>query len=274
MTLILRHSASLGDLDPNVPWCKSTDTMAALPSSRMISDVGALLEKEFEGTRDSWWEIGKVLGQTPSAHLAHMPTAASYNCDFGLQLSWVRIAKRLSESDQIHLFVCDDPWVFRQIAEIDDVDSGTPPPIWVKAAKYWIRGYLARLKLSFKAIVASLRLRRTRSKVSSGKPALIVYAHPGSSKNGQDIYFGRLMNKFPEIERLIHTDGDLSVAENLSYGNGRTASLHGWGKPIFALPLKSLNGVTTLCVAKTSCFLNPSISIAILRSSRLNAPKA
>ena len=69
-------------------WYAVTGTSASLHPDNRLADIGARLEKSFDDIREDWWRIGKRIGGTPTAHLAHMPTAASYNCDFGLMLGF------------------------------------------------------------------------------------------------------------------------------------------------------------------------------------------
>ena len=161
-----------------------------------------------------------------------MPTAASYNCDFGLMMAWVRLTEKIAGEGDLCLVVCDDPWLFRQIAAIDGVFAAAPPPIWPRLAVYWTRGYLARARLAGKVAAASLRLRFTRRNIGTGEKTILVYGNPGSSADGQDIYFGSLMKDIGELKRMVHTDADVDVTKRLA--GMRTAGFHAWGKISFA----------------------------------------
>ena len=98
----------------------------------MMLDIDKILEKNFTSIGDLWWKVGKKLGKTAGGNLAHMPTAASYNSDFGQMLAWIQITKKLAATNDINLCICDDPWIFRQLSLIDGVTSSRPPKIWPK----------------------------------------------------------------------------------------------------------------------------------------------
>jgi len=197
-----------------------------------LPNLGSLLEKEFDRVRDQWWKIGKKLGQTISARLAHMPTAASYNSDFGLMMAWVGLTNRVCKESNPCLVVCDDPWLFRELEGIDGIAAGRRPPIWPQTVRGWARGYLARTILALRLVITSLLLRYTRKNICSGNNVLIVYGHPQSKADGDDTYFGSLMTHIPSLRRLIHTDADLGNTRRLS--RKRTAGLHAWGSIFFA----------------------------------------
>ena len=214
-------------------WFAITGTEVELDPARKLPDVGRRLEEIFESVRDDWWALGHKLGQTPSARLAHMPTAASYNCDFGLMMAWAQLTKAVAAEPDTCLVVCDDPWVFRQLAGLAGVEAGKPPPLFGKTITAWSRGWLARGRLVFNVIAAHFRLRATKVNAIQGGACLLVYGHPGSDAQGVDAYFGPLMVKMPELKRLIHTDADVELTRNLAK-DGRTAGLHAWGSPLFA----------------------------------------
>lgn len=95
MAVFLRRSDDLRDIDSSILWYAVTGTRVDRAIDRRLPDLGAHLEEEFDQVRDQWWIIGKKLGQTKSARLAHMPTAASYNSDFGLMMAWIRLTERI-----------------------------------------------------------------------------------------------------------------------------------------------------------------------------------
>ncbi len=214
-------------------WFCVTGTQAKLDPARNLPDLGKRLEDIFGGVRDDWWALGHKLGQTPSARLAHMPTAAAYNCDFGLMMAWTRLTEAVAGSPGRCLVLCDDPWLFRQLAGLENVEAGKPPPLAKEALKAWARGWLARGRLALNVIAKHFRLRRTRANAAQGGATLLVYGHPGSDCQGHDAYFGSLMADKPDIGRLVHTDADAGLVLALAK-DGRTAGLHAWGSPFFA----------------------------------------
>ena len=232
MAVFLRRSDDLGDIDSSIHWYPVTGTKINLPIDLKLPNLGSLLEKEFDRVRDQWWKIGKKLGQTISARLAHMPTAASYNSDFGLMMAWVGLTNRVCKESNPCLVVCDDPWLFRELEGIDGIAAGRRPPIWPQTVRGWARGYLARTILALRLVITSLLLRYTRKNICSGNNVLIVYGHPQSKADGDDTYFGSLMTHIPSLRRLIHTDADLGNTRRLS--RKRTAGLHAWGSIFFA----------------------------------------
>ena len=227
MTIILRRSDDLADIEKSLLWYAVTGTTVTLNPENKLADLGARLEKSFDCIRDDWWRIGKELGQTPTARLAHMPTAASYNCDFGLMMAWVKLTEAVYSELISCLVVCDDPWLFRELAEINGVWAGRQPSMWIPILGYWLRGYLARGRLAGKVAVSAIRLRDPRRNIDIGEKTILAYGHPGSSPDGQDIYFGSLMKDIPVLKRMIHTDGDVKVIKRLA--GDRTAGFHAWG---------------------------------------------
>ena len=232
MTVILRQSNNIKDVDETAFWYAVTGTNVDLDPGRQLANLGARLEKEFEEVREYWWQIAKDLGQTKSGRLAHMPTAASYNSDFGLMMAWVRLTKSVSTEPLVCLVVCDDPWLFRELAKIKSVEAGRIPTLWPHIIRKWIRGDLARSLLGISVAVRSILLRHTQENIGKQDNVLLVYGHPSSSANGYDAYFGSLMKELPALKRLIHTDADLKNARRLS--SSRTVSLHAWGSLWYA----------------------------------------
>ena len=232
MVVFLRRSDDLRDINSSIHWYAVTGTKVDLAIGRRLPDLGAHLEEEFDGVRDQWWKIGKKLGQTKSARLAHMPTAASYNSDFGLMIAWIRLTERICKELNSGLVVCDDPWLFRELAGIDGIAAGRRPLIWPRIVQGWVRGYVARTVLALRVVITSLLLRHTRKNICDGNNVLIVYGHPQSKADGDDTYFGSLMKHIPSLRRLIHTDADLRNTRRLS--GKRSAGLHAWGSIFFA----------------------------------------
>jgi hypothetical protein len=162
-----------------------------------------------------------------------MPSAAAYNCDFGLMMAWSRLTQAVALAPGCCLVVCDDPWVFRQLASLKNVKAGQAPPLFPQSLKRWTRGWLARGKLAISVIAAHIRLRKLRTNCVQGATTLLVYGHPGSTAQGHDAYFGSLMSDMPDLGRMVHTDADVNLTLKLAK-DGRTAGLHAWGSVLFA----------------------------------------
>jgi hypothetical protein len=228
MTILLRRSDDLANVGEFDSWLSITGTVVNLDSFLKLPGLAERLESSFEGSRNQWWELGRKMADDPSARTAHAPTGGVYGSDFGLMLAWVSIARDLAQDSRIHLVVCDDPWVFRQIADISEVEAGQAPSLFKSSSRLFIRGYMARVAVAARSIKAYLTLRRYRAVFSGGEPTLLVYGHPASNGTDRDAYFGNLMAEIPQTRRLLHVDCPAVRAEELSSG-GRTASLHAWG---------------------------------------------
>ena len=129
MAVLLRVSSDIEDVATDIPWIAVTGTQPPDERRTKLADAPRLLEEAFDAIRDQWWVLGKTLGATPSAELAHAPTCASYGSDLGIMLAWTHLADTIS-ADGV-LMVCDDPWLFRHLAERPDVEAGRPPPLWL-----------------------------------------------------------------------------------------------------------------------------------------------
>lgn len=233
--MILCQSTEIPALEGDWFWYAITGTRADLDPDRKLPDLGKRLEDVFDSVREEWWALGHKLGQTPSGRLAHMPTAAAYNCDFGLMVAWTLLTREVALEANDCIVVCDDPWVFRQLAGLSDVMVGRPPRLYGKKLKAWLRGWLARGRLVLRAALAHIRLRSTRKNSRRKAPTILVYGHPASNAEGHDAYFGPLLSEIPDLDRLVHTDADVGITLNLAK-DGRTAGLHAWGS-IFFTPL-------------------------------------
>ena len=232
MSIILRQSGDLPDDTSYQSWYAITGTNVNLNADRKLADLGERLEDLFGGVRDEWWQLGNKLAQTPSARLAHMPSAAAYNCDFGLMMAWTKLTAEVAAEPGQCLVICDDPWMFRELSTLDGVQAGVVPSLTKKTLLAWARGWLARGRFVLRAFSAHFALRSTRSNARQGGTTLLVYGHPGSNAQGQDAYFGSLMTDLPGLFRMVHTDADVGLTRSLAM-DGRTAGLHGWGSPLF-----------------------------------------
>lgn len=236
MAVVLRRSVDVTPGPDHDRWCAVPGAAVAPPDGPGLADCAARLEAAFDGIREYWWGLARRVGATPSAELAHMPTAGTYGSDLGVMLAWVQLARDLSGEGETTLLICDDPWLFRVLAVLDGVDSGTPPPLWPKIVKLRIRGVLARLRVAVRLLGEMITARRIAAPGPADAPALIVYGHPDSRADGYDAYFGTLMREIPGLQRIMHTDCPAARAMQLA-ADGRTASLHGWGKLKWIMPL-------------------------------------
>ncbi len=236
MTVFLRSSDDLPNSDAYKFWYAITGAKAVLGPEKRMQGAGQQLERAFEANRENWWKIGKILATTAGGDLAHTPTAAAFNTDFGQALAWTTVTQEAVQGNDNVLVICDDPWIFRHLALLPGVRAGRAPALKRRERALWLRGILSRTRVSLKMFLAALLLRGQRQSLPQGGPVLLVYGHPKSTADGYDVYFGTMMRDMPELTRLIHTDCPPTRARELS-ADGRTASLHAWGNPWFALRL-------------------------------------
>ncbi|NQU59082.1 MAG: hypothetical protein HQ513_17760 [Rhodospirillales bacterium] len=278
MPVLLRHSRDLPTPSKYDAWLSVTGTPPfANNANNKLPGLAARLEQAFEAERETWWTLGRALGGEPGAEFAQMPTAGTFGCDFGVMLAWCRItgelAKGASQETSKTLVLCDDPWLFRQLATLPGVDAGKTPSLLPVTLRLAFRGWLARAKVAAKMAAATLLLRSTRRVMVADDAVILVYGHPASDANGKDAYFGDLMKKFPGLKRLLHTDCGTQQARQLGADN-RTASLHAWGNPLFALSLifsfwhpagKHLSGATGWLVRRAQAMENSGGGVAMNR---------
>ena len=238
MAVLLRASSDLGGIAAATPWIAVTGTAGPVGRTAKLADAPRLLEEAFDAIRDQWWALGKALGTTPSAELAHAPTCASYGSDLGIMLAWTHLADSLGAGDDDVLMVCDDPWLYRHLAGRPGVEAGRIPTLWPRRMGLTLRGFGARGWLAARLFVTTLALGGHRRRFPTGAPTLLVYGHPASQANGKDAYFGTLMDMLPGVERLLHTDCPRTRARHLASA-GRATSLHAWGSAARALSLLS-----------------------------------
>ena len=236
MPVILRTARDLPDSGAYQKWFAVAGARAAADPLRQFPDLAWRLEETFNGIRDAWWALGKKLGASPTGHLSHAATAAAYNCDLGLMMAWARMAEAVARETETTLIVCDDPWMFRHLADLPGVAAGRAPSLWVPRLRWALRGFLARSRVALRVALSALRLRPGRNLFGVGDSVLLVYGHPQSRTDGFDAYFGTMMAEMPFLRRLLHTDCPAGRAKGLG-ADGRTASLHAWGNPFFAAAL-------------------------------------
>ena len=227
MTVLLKTSRNISDGDLLYRWYEITNTRVELNIKLEIPEIPELLEDAFTNIGALWWELGREMGASDGGNLAHAPTAASYNSDFGQMLAWVKLTEKLASREEVFLAVCDDPWVFRELAEVPGVEPGKMSYLWSEELPLFFRGYLARSRLAAKLAYANLMFSKKLENKNFCDRVVFAYAHPNSGADGMDAYFGDLLKKIPRTIRLIHTDGKISLARRLL--SKRTASLHGWG---------------------------------------------
>lgn len=236
MGLILRRPDDLPASDAYALWFAITGTRVRLDLRRRLPDMDARLEAAFAASIGTWWKLGRDMAADPTAALAHTPAAAAFESDFGVMLAWTRLAAAIAAGDEVHLAVCDDPWLFRHLAALPGIKAGRPPALWPRALFLFARGFLARASVAARMLMASVRLHRQRRHVRVGAPAILVYGHPYSTAEGHDGYFGPLLSRHPALVRLLHTDCPPGRALALG-ADGRSAGLHAWGNPFFAVVL-------------------------------------
>lgn len=236
MPVILHTSADLPGPETYKFWFALTGTAGRADPQKKVHDIGQRLERAFNGIGQTWWAIGKKLANTAGGDLAHTPTAAAFISDFGQNLAWAVLTQEVAQEQDTTLVICDDPWLFRHLASLPRVQAGRMPALGWPQRGLWLRGFVSRLKVSFKMFGAALAMGGQRTTLPRGGPVLLVYGHPKSTATGYDAYFGTMMDDIPQLRRLVHTDCPPARARELS-ADGRTASLHAWGNPLFALSL-------------------------------------
>jgi hypothetical protein len=236
MTVFIATSNNLPEQAQYDYWCRIGDAKKATDPTTRLPKLAILLNSAAEEIAGKWLAIGKELAETPSAHFAHAPACAANASDFGRMLAWIKVIENWATNNKNILVICEDPWIFRLLAEIPGVQSSQPPSLLKKRLKLFWRGYLARIKISLELFRTSWLLRKQRRVYPRGAKALLVYGHPNSTKAGIDGYFGDLMNNMKDLCRIFHVDCRLRKAKDLT-GDGRNFSLHAWGNPFVALTL-------------------------------------
>jgi hypothetical protein len=236
MTVLLSTQNTLPEPAQYDFWCSIGNVKKAPDPTTRLPGLAILLNSAAEEIAGKWLAIGKELAETPSAILAHAPACAANASDFGRMLAWTKVIENWAANNKNILVICEDPWIFRLLAEIPGVQSSHPPSLLKKRFRLFWRGYLARIKISLELFRTSWLLRKQHRVYPQGAKALLVYGHPNSTKAGIDGYFGDLMNNMKDLCRIFHVDCRLQKAKELT-GDGRNFSLHAWGNPFVALTL-------------------------------------
>lgn len=237
MTVILCTSGTVppeGDFD----FCCAIDptTDAGIDPANALPGLTAALENAVNQQVDVWSNLARILSSEPSAQLAHAPHCASNASDLGLMLGWRHLVESwIGETLRI-VVICDDPWMFRELASLGITVSGTPPTLIIKELTLTVRGMLARTRVALRVFSEARRFASGVKSFPAETSVLLVYGHPASTSQGADGYFGDLMNGESAPVRLLHVDCVDERARAL-VDNRRTFSLHGWGSALKALPL-------------------------------------
>ena len=212
------------------------DAGTDLPDAATRMNLSVHLEQAFNDEAATWLDLARELGKNQSAGLCHFAAATPINSDFGSLLAWSRVVAELAAEKPTTLVLCTDPWIFRHLATLPSVDAGPPPPLWLKRATKFLRGYIARTRAAVRLIGWHLALRAQARRAPIDGPSIVVYGNPRSRPDGFDGYFGDLMEQIPEITRFLHVDCPPARARMLA-ADSRSFSLHAWGSVLAALGL-------------------------------------
>ncbi|NQV57976.1 MAG: hypothetical protein HQ503_19095 [Rhodospirillales bacterium] len=238
MTVLLSTSKNPPNPSQYDCWCAVGSVKAELNPAARVPGLVQLLISATNLIANEWLALGKKLAEAPGAGLAHAPACAANASDFGRMLAWAKVIETWAAGDERVAVLCDDPWMFRHLAGILDIQAGPPPPLFVQWIKLFWRGYIVRSKLSLELFWAAWQLREQRQTYRQGAVSLLVYGHPNTTIEGSDSYFGELMKHFVDLSRVFHVDCKLGRALELT-GDGRNFSLHAWGNSLAALTLFS-----------------------------------
>jgi hypothetical protein len=236
LTVILRNERNFKDVKTYDSWVTINEKQSDLPVSQKCADLTLLLENAHQEISENWLILGNNLSQEKSAILAHSPTCAGNISDLGLMLAWTHLVKQWAKIETRILVICNDPWLFRHLQDIEGVVPGEAPRLWLPKLKLRVRGYLARTKYAFVSFFNALLLRKFSRCIESQQIYLLVYGHPASTPEEYDGYFGDLMTQLPNLKRVLHVDCSRKRAQELS-ADEKTVSLHAWGNPFFAFTL-------------------------------------
>lgn len=207
-----------------------------LAADTTIDGIAEKLEFAFDASYGIWRLTALSLQQQRTSEWAHMPTLSTYASDFGTMLAWLQVVEKLAAEKGKITVLCRDPWLYRALSLLSDVEAGSPPQIAAKRLRFFCRGIIARSRAAARCIIARYRTRKHRSDYPVQASWLLVYGHPESNAQGRDAYFGSLMADIPALNRLMHTDCGADFALKLA-ADGRTRSLHAWGSILAALSM-------------------------------------
>jgi len=216
----------------------SVGEVSATPDAaeKRLKGIAYRLDRAFTAAAPQWWEIAREIAAEPTGSFSHVACCAPSASDFGSMLAWTRLIKELAQSDQSVLAICDDPWLFRQLRQEENVSAGSPPSLWPLTLKLRFRGLVAQSFTALRLLYTRFRFGSPHRATEYGKPFFYVYGHPQSRPDGFDAYFADMMSTFPQTLRMIHTDCRAPRARELSQ-NRRTFTAHAWGSRMAALKL-------------------------------------
>ena len=219
-------------------WCAIAGAAPALDPAGRVADLGKRLNGAFDAIQGEWFALARALGREPSAALAHAPACAANASDLGLMLAWTRVVESLAAESRTTLVLCDDPWLFRHLADRPGVRAGRPPKLASVEFRLRLRGLAARARVAARMALAAIRFSAQRKSVArQSGPWILAYAHPASAAGETDAYFGGLMTKVHGLARVLHVDGPSGRARRICGTSKQTLSLHAFGSPLFALTL-------------------------------------
>ena len=219
-------------------WCAIAGAAPALDPAGRVADLGKRLNGAFDAIQGEWFALARALGREPSAALAHAPACAANASDLGLMLAWTRVVESLAAESRTTLVLCDDPWLFRHLADRPGVRAGRPPKLASVEFRLRLRGLAARARVAARMALAAIRFSAQRKSVArQSGPWILAYAHPASAAGETDAYFGSLMTKLHGLARVLHVDGPSGRARRICGTSKQTLSLHAFGSPLFALTL-------------------------------------
>jgi hypothetical protein len=204
------------------------------PDGKPLKGVPVRLESCFAASRVDWEFVAGGLPADDRNDRGHFGTCAPNVSDYGLLLAWAKLVAELAGQADIYVVSCADPWLFRHLAGLSGVSAERPPGLRGLIWKFRLRGYLARGRAAMAMVGNCLAFRRQAPR-SAGR-WLMVYGHPASTADGRDGYFGDLMQRQPDLQRVLHVDCGPDRARALA-ADGRTFSLHGYGSLLYALSL-------------------------------------
>lgn len=238
MPVVLRQSAALDATEPFDSWLSVDIDGVKFSPSKKRPNLAALLEDAFNVVADDWVLVATKLGLNATSVYAHAPSCTANVSDLGVMMAWSKVVADCAAGSEVVLVVCDDPWLFRHLANKDNVNAGKAPPLYWKAMLLVARGFASRLFCAVRLAFELLNLPpRDKQKQKYDQTALLVYGHPASAPDGHDGYFGNLLGELSDAQRILHVDCSGQRAKQLK-GNGQTSSLHEWGSylDLFSLP--------------------------------------
>lgn len=200
----------------------------------LLEGLSGKLEDCFAASRADWEVLAAGLPADDRNDRGHFGTCAPNVSDFGLLLAWARLVTDLAGQAETYDVSCADPWLFRHLAVLPGVTAERPPGLGALIWKFRLRGSLARVRTALAMIRNCLAFRRQSPR--PGGRWLMVYGHPASTAEGRDGYFGDLMQRQSDLQRVLHVDCGPDRARELAT-DGRSFALHGFGSPLYALSL-------------------------------------